>query len=134
MKQVHAKKQESPRDRAWSGLGYLGHGIGWDDRHSSADGDELVLMGLDVMASALIDWRDLDLAAAPLDAVLAELGADDELVETTAQLIKVLRQANYFGGLREEGVRKAEGLREEIMYTLEELVNRLEEEDDGSDA
>ncbi len=134
MKRGHAQKQESPRERARLALDHLSHGIGWNHIFGSADGDEIVRLGLDAMASALIDWRDLGLTVAPLDAVLAELGADDELVEITAQLIRVLGQAAYFGGLTEARVRKAEGLREDIMYTLKELVNRLEEQDDGSDA
>ncbi len=134
MKQGHTRKQESPRDRVGSALGRIGYGIEWNQRSGCADGDELVRLSMDAMASALIEWRDLDLAAAPLDAVLAELGADDELVETTGQLIRLLGRATYYGGLTEVGVRQAEELREEIMSPLEELVTRFEEEEpDDSD-
>ena len=129
MKQGHALKNESPRDRARSAMGRL-WSITWNEEAGQAEGDETVRMGLDAMASALVDWKDLELPnAAPLDEVLAELGEDDDVVETVGQLIDLVGRASYAGGLSREEVEQAEQLREELVETLDELLTRLDEEE-----
>jgi hypothetical protein len=84
------------------------------------------------MASALSDLLQLELAAAPLDEVLAEMGVGDEMVETTAGLIELLGRSNYAGGLREEDVGEAERLRKQLSEELDELLGEIqkEQEDD----
>lgn len=126
------KRKESPQDRAWSAMTLLNWSIERDERYGQVENDDTVQMGLDVMASALVDWFALDLGAARLDEVLAALGEDDDLVETTARLIDLLGRARYGGGLDDEQVDQAERLREEVVEALEELLHQLEK--GGSDA
>lgn len=135
MNQSHPLKKASPRDRAWSAMDLLGWAITWNEEDDQAEDDETVRMGLDAMASALVEWRALDLAnATPLDEVLAELGVDDDLVETTARLAELLGRASYAGGLNEDGVEQAEGLREQLVEALDGLLNQLDDKDlEGSD-
>ena len=120
-----ALKTKSPRECARSAMELLGCSITWDERDGQAEDDDTVRMGLDAMASALIDWMGLELAAAPLDEVMAELGEEDDLVETAAQLIRILGRSTY-DGLGEDGVERAEALREQLVDGLDDLLGRLQ--------
>lgn len=131
MKQGHAR-QAAP-DPLRSAMGMLDCSIEWDDNNGDTDGDELVRLGLDAVASALIDRKGLNLpGAAPLDEVLAELGARDEIVDATARLIALVGQATY-SGLGSIAARQAESLREEVYEALDEMLNEMERAE-GEDA
>jgi hypothetical protein len=103
---------------------WLRTNITWDSSAGQADGEESVRMALDILASELIDRKGLNLGAAPLDKVLAEIGAADDLVETAAQLIEIVGRATYDGGLDEDDVETAEALRETLWENLEDLLNQ----------
>lgn len=127
-------KNKPPKDDAWSAIGLLNYStIKYDDVYGNVEGDDDVRYGLDAMASALTKWRNLD--PGPLDEVLAELGCDDAVVETAARLIELVGRTQYLGGLDYDEVREAEDLRENLVETLDALLNRLDaEEREGSDA
>ncbi len=122
------KTTERALDRAWSALGRMGEPIQRDEIRGELTGAEDVEAGLDAMATALSDLKELDLGAAPLDEVLAEIGAEDDLIETTAQLINLVGRANYAGGLSREDIATAESCREELLAALDDLLNELKAE------
>ena len=136
MKPQRSPKKESPRDRARLAMDLLGWSIGWNESDDHAEDDDTVRLGLDAMASALVDWKELNLRnAAPLDEVLAELGVDDALVETAARLIELIGRATSGGGPGEEDVKDAEDLREELVESLDALLTQLEKkESEDADA
>jgi hypothetical protein len=114
-------------------MSLLGSPIKHDEVYGEVEGAEDVRYGLDAMASALTEWKDLD--AGPLDEVLAELDCDDTLVETAARLIELLGRATYEETLGYDDVRKAEGLRERLVEALDDLLTQLKvEEHEDSDA
>jgi len=109
---------------AWSAMGLLESTIKHDEVNGDVAGDEDIRYGLDAMASALTEWKNLN--PGPLDEVLAELGCDDNLVETTARLIELVGRAPYEGGLDYNEVREAEGLRARLVEALNGLLSQLE--------
>ena len=127
MKQGHPLRKESPRERAWSAMGLLDSPIRYDEIYGQSEGDEDVRYGLDAMASALSEWKELE--AVSLDEVLAELGQDDTLVEAVARLAELVGRASYLGGLAYEDVKQAEQLRESLVEALDDLLNQLQEEE-----
>jgi hypothetical protein len=105
--------------------------IKYDEIYGQTEGDEYVRYGLDAMASALSEWKDLE--AVSLDEVLAELGQDDTLVETAARLAELVGRRATYEGLAYEDAKRAEGLRETLVEALDNLLNQLQEEEEASE-
>ncbi|MFT3765747.1 MAG: hypothetical protein QM820_09550 [Minicystis sp.] len=104
--------------------------LAWDESLAQFEGDDTLRMGLDALASALVDWKSLELRGAkPLDEVLAELGADDAVVETAARLIDLVGHAAYSGGLGASEAEEAERLRASLARDLDTLLHDLEDEE-----
>lgn len=123
------KNLEDPLDRARSALSLLSEPIHHGDLRGDAGSAEDLEGGLDAMASALNDLRKKPaLASPPLDIVLAEMEADDALVNTAADLIELLGQSTYAGGLGSGEAEAAETLRSRLYKGLDELLNRLQDE------
>ncbi len=124
-----------PRDRVLHALGRLGRPMVWDPKEARIEGFEEVRVGLDVLASALVEWQALDLRGAkPLDEVLAELQADDGIVERAARLVDLVGRASYPGRIGAAESEEAERLRASLRGDLDAFVHRLgdahEEEDE----
>lgn len=127
---VVQKTRESPRDRARSALDLIDCSIEWDEVQGETEGDDTVSLGLDAMASALVEWRGLPLSdAAPLDEVLVEVGAEDELIDAAARLIGLVARAGYTSGLGAAVAKRAEGLRQHVHLALEALIEGMEEQE-----
>lgn len=124
---MQRRLREDPLERARLALSWIGEPIGLDDLGRSV-GSEDVEHGLDAMASALSDLRGLELGAASLDEVLAEMGVDDARVEDAAELIELLGRSSYAGGLAREEALRAERLRAQLFDALEQLLGSMEQE------
>ena len=97
--------------------------ISWDKSLGEAENVDEVKLGLDMLSSALAKrvgrrWGD----APPLDEVLAELGYEDELVESAAELIDALGRVAYDSGLSEDDVKEAEISRARLVEHLENVL------------
>lgn len=113
--------------RARLALNHIGHWLEIDEENDQTEGHELVLDGLEALADALSDHLELDVGSSSLDEVLAEMEADEHLVEVTAALIRELGQVSY-GVLPVQNGREAERLRDEVYAEMDELISRLERE------
>ena len=118
---------ESPLQRAWSALHRMEEPIQWDEIRGQVIGAEDVEAGLDALATALSKLKGLNLGAAPLDQVLAEMGEDD-LVEAATELIQLVGRATYTGGPSREEIEPAETCRDRLCNALDNLLTKLEEE------
>jgi hypothetical protein len=112
---------EDPMTRARSALKLVAIEIAYVDE--STEGEDVVGRGLNAMASALADLKGLNLGAAPLDMVLAEMGESDDLVKIAAELIELIGQASYTG-LSREDAGTAEDHRGLLYDALEELMDK----------
>lgn len=121
------KREQSPLAHAREALDEIGVTIEYDERHGTSSSEDTVLMGLDHMASALIDLGELDIDGVSLDAVLAEIGEEDEVVERAADLIEVLGRMSY-EGISEEDAEEAEELRSLLHDDLDTLIAKLSRE------
>jgi hypothetical protein len=128
----------SPAERARSALRHVDENeivwtptTPWDEETGASEGEEQVRLGLDALASALNEWRDLGLAgAAPLDEVLAVMGVPDDLVDEAGQLIDLIARSPYEEGLGRAEVEEAEDLRQSLAEGLDALLSELEAADD----
>ncbi len=116
-----------PLAEARAALDEIGVEIEYDKMVGASSGEDIVLVGLDHMASALIDLAEADIDGVSLDAVLAELGQRDEVVERAAGLIQVLGRMSY-DQLSEEDAREAEELRVLLYDDLDTLIETLAKE------
>ena len=130
---IPRSRRRSPAQRARSALHQIENEISWisatpwDEDSGASEGEVIVRLGLDAVASALKDWKGLDLpGAAPLDAVLAVLGAPDDLVEAAGRLIDLTTRSTY-EALGRNGAKEAESLREELVQGLDIFLTGLEE-------
>jgi len=114
----------SPVAEIRAALREIGVTIDYDERYGTSSGEDIVLTGLDYMASALVDLTGVDIDGVSLDAVLAEIGAPDELVEQVAELIKVLGRMSY-GMLAKEDASEAEELRGPLYDALDAFIDEL---------
>jgi hypothetical protein len=114
--------------RAREALALVAIEIEYDEFTETTDGEEIVMRGLSTVATALSRLKGLDLEGAPLDMVLAEIGADKEIIEAAAELIEMIGRTSYTGGLSSEQVEVAEELRGFLYDRLDELLSEIEEE------
>lgn len=117
----------SPVAEVRAALREIGVTIDYDERYGTSSGEDIVLTGLDHMASALVDLTRVDIDGMSLDAVLAEIGAPDALVERAAELIKVLGRMSY-GVLAKEDASEAEDLRGPLYDDLDAFINAFIDE------
>lgn len=121
-----SKKKESARDRVMAAMEILDEPI--DPRDAEACMEELT-SGLDAVASTMVEWQGLKLSrAAALDEVLAQMGAADDLVDSTGRLLSELDGIEYHD-VASRRAALAETLRQKVSRGLHELLKTLE--DDG---
>ena len=99
--------------------------IDHDESTGLSEGHAEVQSGLDLMASALCQLKGIDLGAAPLDEVLAELGQDQDSVEAAAGLIDALALVRYGQFVSSEDAERAEEHRQNLYDSLFELLKDL---------
>lgn len=124
-------RTKSPLLEAWSALSLVDSPIRENERFGGYEVDDALLYGFDAMASALVALKNLDLAGAPLDEVLAAFGASDALVDTAARLIEMVSDVEYQGGaLSSKDGPAAEQLREQLYEELNALLSEIEEREE----
>ncbi len=124
-------RTKSPLREAWSALSLVDSPIRENERFGGYEVDDALLYGFDAMASALVALKNLDLAGAPLDEVLAAFGASDALVDTAARLIEMVSDVEYQGGaLSSKDGPAAEQLREQLYEELSALLSEIEEREE----
>lgn len=120
-----SKKKKSARDLVMEAMEILDEPIDMDDAEAAME--ELTL-GLDAVASTIIEWQRLPLSeAAPLDEVLAQVGATDDLVDAAGRLLAEVDGIEYHD-IAARRAAAAEALRQKLSRGLHDLIESMKDD------